>query len=136
MVKRSLWAAVVTTYVAMTGLASGAQRVGDTETGLAAVYADRLHGHRTANGEVYDRAKLTAAHKTLPFGTTVKVTNTLNHTSVELRINDRGPFQSNRILDLSAAAATQLGINRRGMREVTLEVVTVGAVKSARASDP
>ncbi|MFN7984768.1 MAG: septal ring lytic transglycosylase RlpA family protein [Vicinamibacterales bacterium] len=96
-------------FLVMSGLTASAQRVGETETGVAAVYADTLSGHRTANGERYDRTKLTAAHKTLPFGTTIKVTNTQNQKSVELRINDRGPFQASRMLDLSAAAATQLG---------------------------
>ncbi len=136
MMKWSRGMGIVVVSMAVTGLAAGAQEVGQTETGIAAVYADALHGHRTANGERYDRSKLTAAHKTLPFGTTVKVTNTLNHKSVELRINDRGPFQSNRILDLSAAAAARLGISRRGLREVTLEVLAVGADKTASASGP
>lgn len=136
MVKRSLRAGIVAGFLVMSGLTASAQRVGETETGIAAVYADTLHGHRTANGERYDRTKLTAAHKTLPFGTTIKVTNTQNQKSVELRINDRGPFQASRMLDLSAAAATQLGISRRGMREVTLEILELGVVKSASATAP
>jgi rare lipoprotein A len=136
MVSRSLGAGTVAVSMAVSVFAVGAQTVGQTERGLAAVYADALQGHRTANGEVYDRTKLTAAHKTLPFGTTVKVTNPQNNKSVELRINDRGPFQTSRILDVSAAAAAQLGIIRKGLRPVTLEVLTIGADKRANTSGP
>jgi hypothetical protein len=73
------------------------------ETGLAAVYSNRLHGRKTASGERYDRNALTAAHKTLPYGTRVKVTHNKKHKSVVLRINDRGPTQAGRILDLTAS---------------------------------
>jgi len=93
------------------------------ETGLAAVYSDRLNGHRTASGKRYDRNALTTAHKTLPFGTRVRVTNTHNRKSVELVVNDRGPRQAGRVLDISPVAAKKLGIHRRGMAEVTVEVV-------------
>lgn len=93
------------------------------ETGLAAVYSDRLHGRPTASGERYDRGRLTAAHKTLPFGTQVKVTNSKNQKSVTVRINDRGPTQAGRILDLSPTSARAIGIGPRGMAEVTAEVV-------------
>lgn len=94
-----------------------------TEEGLAAVYSDRLAGHTTASGKKYDPNKLTAAHKTLPFGTRVKVTNSKNGRSVELRINDRGPHQPDRMLDISRRAARALGISRFGMAKVTLEVL-------------
>ncbi len=94
-----------------------------TETGLAAVYGDRLDGHRTASGKRYHRNALTTAHKTLPFGTRVKVTNTKNHRSVELVVNDRGPKQAGRVLDISVAAAKKLGISRHGMAEVSVEVI-------------
>jgi rare lipoprotein A len=97
-----------------------------SETGLAAVYSDKLNGHKTASGKIYNRNKLTAAHKTLPFGTKVRVTNTKNGKSVELVINDRGPRQPDRILDISPAAARALGIPRNAMREVSLDVVGSG----------
>lgn len=109
-----------------------AQSVGETETGLAAVYSDRLHGRTTASGQVYDRTQLTAAHKTLPFGTEVKVTNARNGRSVVLRVTDRGPVQAGRILDISPAAARLLGMHPRSMREVTLEIVKVGDGKTYR----
>jgi rare lipoprotein A len=94
------------------------------ETGLAAVYSDRLNGHKTASGQMYRRSQLTAAHKTLPFGTKVKVTNIKNGKSVVLTITDRGPREPDRILDISPAAAHELGILRRGMGQVKLEVVS------------
>ena len=97
-----------------------------TETGLAAVYSDKLHGHRTASGQKYDRNKLTAAHKTLPFGTKVKITNTKNNKSVVLRINDRGPVQPDRVLDISPSAARAIGISRKGMGEVHIQVLNQG----------
>ena len=93
------------------------------ETGLAAVYSDRLHGRKTASGEVYDRNKMTSAHKTLPFGTEVKITNVKNQKTATVRINDRGPTQAGRILDISPRVAKALGIHPRGMAEVTAEVV-------------
>jgi len=94
-----------------------------SETGLAAVYSDRLHGRKTASGQIYDRNGLTAAHKTLPFGTQVKVTNVKNQKTVTVRINDRGPTQAGRILDLSPRAARAVGISSKGMAEVTAVVV-------------
>jgi rare lipoprotein A len=96
---------------------------GAAETGLAAVYSDRLQGRKTANGERYDRGRLTAAHKTLPFGTMVKVVNTRNQKTVTVRINDRGPVQQGRILDLSPAAARMIRISPKGMAEVSAEAV-------------
>jgi rare lipoprotein A len=101
-----------------------AQQTGLTEdSGLAAVYTDKLAGHSTASGEKYDPSKLTAAHRTLPFGTRVKVTNTGNNKSVTVTINDRGPKQKERVLDISASAAHALGISKHKMAPVKLEVV-------------
>lgn len=96
------------------------------EAGLAAVYNDKLNGRKTASGRIYDRNALTAAHKTLPFGTQVRVTNTKNGKSVVVTINDRGPFHAGRILDLSPRAAKALGIHPRGMGDVTTVVVGRG----------
>lgn len=100
-----------------------AAAAGAVETGLAAVYSDKLHGRPTASGQRYDRSRLTAAHKTLPFGTLVKVTNPKNNKTVTVRINDRGPVQAGRILDLSPAAARSLGMGPKSMAEVTAQVV-------------
>jgi peptidoglycan lytic transglycosylase len=93
------------------------------QTGIASVYANALKGRRMANGERYDPGKLTAAHRTLPLGTRIRVTNPENKQSIVLRIADRGPYRRSRILDLSAAAASRLGLSRRGVHRVTMEVL-------------
>jgi len=91
-----------------------------TETGLASYYSDKLNGHATASGESFNNSKLTAAHKKLPFGTMVKVTNTANGKSVVVRVNDRGPFVAGRIIDLSKAAATAIGMVSAGIAKVII----------------
>ena len=100
--------------------------------GLAAYYSNRLDGRRTASGQVFDQSKLTAAHPTLPFGTMVKVTNTKNGRSVVVRINDRGPTQAGRVIDVSHAAASKLGMLRAGLVPVKLEVVKEAPAKKAK----
>jgi rare lipoprotein A len=92
-----------------------------SDTGNASYYSDKLDGNKTANGEIFRQNKLTAAHKTLPFGTEVKVTNLANHKSVIVRINDRGPFVSGRIIDLSKAAAKQIDMVNAGVIKVRIE---------------
>jgi peptidoglycan lytic transglycosylase len=93
------------------------------EKGVASVYSDRLDTRKTASGQAYDRDALTAAHKSLPFGTKVKVTNRRNGSSVIVTINDRGPAVEDRILDLSARAGEALGIGDDGLANVTVEIV-------------
>ena len=93
------------------------------EMGKASYYALEFKGRRTANGEIYDPTKLTAAHPTLPFGTTVRVTNISNQESVVVRINDRGPHVKSRIIDLSYAAAEKLGLIKSGIGQVAVEVI-------------
>ena len=105
---------------------------GHKETGLAAVYSSRLNGHRTASGQIYNASKLTTAHKDLPFGTMIRVTNPGAQRSVVVRVNDRGPVQQGRILDLTPAAARKIHIPRNSMRKVEVEVVKVGSGHSAR----
>src|SRR4029079_3243044 len=78
--------------------------------GLAAVYSDKLAGHRTASGQTFSQSRMTAAHPALPMGTKVKVTNTKNNKSVVVTINDRGPTQAGRVIDISSAAAAQIGL--------------------------
>jgi len=90
--------------------------------GLAAVYSDKLAGHKTASGEKFSQDKLTAAHPSLAFGTKVKVTNTNNNKTVEVRINDRGPKQAGRVIDLSSAAAAKIGLGKNGTAPVKLEL--------------
>ena len=92
-----------------------------TETGFASYYADKMNGHATASGELYAGNKSTAAHKRLPFGTLVKVTNLNNGKSVIVRVNDRGPFVTGRIIDLSRSAATAIGMLGAGVAKVIIQ---------------
>lgn len=92
-------------------------------TGEASWYGPGFFGNRTANGEVFRPGTMTAAHRTLPFGTKVKVTNLWNGRSAIVRINDRGPFHGNRIIDLAHGAAQRLGLVSSGIAQVRLEVV-------------
>jgi rare lipoprotein A len=93
------------------------------ETGLASWYGADFHGKRTANGEIYDMNALTAAHKTLPMPSRVRVTNLENGRSLELTVNDRGPFVRGRIIDVSRRAAEALGFRRQGVAEVRVQVL-------------
>src|SRR5213593_3932758 len=95
----------------------------DVELGRASYYHSRFHGNRTASGERYDETRLTAAHRTLPFGTRVRVTNLDNGRSVVVTIVDRGPFTRGRVIDVSRRAARKLGFLRDGTARVTLEVL-------------
>ena len=97
---------------------------GGVETGVASWYGQEFHGRPTSSREVYDMNDMTAAHRTLPFGTYVMVTNLANDRSVVVRINDRGPFRRGRILDLSYAAARVLGIVGPGTARVRLEALS------------
>ena len=97
-----------------------------TEEGVASWYGVPFHGRRASNGEVYDMNKLTAAHRTLPFDTVVRVTNLSNGKSTVVRITDRGPFVDNRIIDLSMAAAREIDSIGAGVVPVRLEIVSAG----------
>ena len=92
------------------------------QTGMASYYGGSWHGKKTANGEIFNENSLTAAHKTLPFGTKVKVTNLDNGKSVVVRINNRGPYSNGRIIDLSKAAFSRIASTSRGVTRVKLEV--------------
>lgn len=104
-------------------LLAGAPRGGCAEEGLASWYGGKFQGRRTASGEIFDTRQLTAAHRTLPFGTRVRVTHLETERSVVVRINDRGPFVEGRIVDLSQAAAAAIGMGGAGVARVRLEVV-------------
>jgi peptidoglycan lytic transglycosylase len=94
-----------------------------SETGLASWYGDQFNGRATANGEIFDKDGLTAAHPLLPLGTWIKVTNRSNHRSLVLRINDRGPYVEGRVVDLSEGAARRLGYIDAGLAHVDIQVV-------------
>lgn len=99
---------------------------GSSTTGKASWYGGRFHGRKTASGERFDKRAMTAAHRKLPFGTRVRVTSLNTGRSVEVRINDRGPFgRRERIIDLSEAAAETLGMKNAGVVRVKLEVLSV-----------
>ena len=99
---------------------------GFVETGMASWYGEDFHGKPTALGEPYNMYAMTAAHKTLPLPTRVRVTNLENGRSAELRVNDRGPFVHGRVIDLSYAAARELGVYRRGTARVRVEALEAG----------
>ncbi len=91
--------------------------------GIASYYGDEFHGRKTASGEVFNQNEFTAAHRTLPFGTIVKVTYPETEKSVIVRINDRGPFKADRVIDLSRSAANELGLVRSGTGAVEVVVM-------------
>jgi rare lipoprotein A len=97
-----------------------------SEQGIASYYAAEFNGRKTANGETYDMYQMTAAHRTLPFNTKVLVTDLSTNKSVTVRINDRGPFAKDRVIDLSLAAAKELGIIGPGTAFVRIDVVELG----------
>lgn len=103
-----------------TGALLSAEHLGD---GQASFYGDALAGNPTASGEVFDPSKMTAAHRTLPLGSRVRVTNLRNGEAVIVRINDRGPFHGQRVIDLSKGAARKIGMLRRGTARVRLELL-------------
>lgn len=109
----------------LTGCASGLiDPNGYDETGTASYYGAKHHGKRTASGELFNQNALTAAHRRLPFGTRVQVTNLGNDTSVVVRINDRGPYAHGRLIDLSRKAAEQLGMLRSGTARVRVQALS------------
>ncbi len=114
-------------------LPASAARVSSTEVGLASWYGYPYHGRVAANGEVYDMEKMTAAHRTLPFGTWVRVTNMQNGKTVEVRITDRGPFIAGRVIDLSRAAARDIELIGPGVAQVRIDLI---ASRSAPAMLP
>ena len=113
-------------------LSAGSYAQNFTQTGLASFYADKFEGRLTANGEKYKHSKMTAAHKTLPFGTILKVKNIDNGKVVEVRVNDRGPFVEGRIIDLSKSAAEKLDFINQGI--VKVEIVATGSPDMSRST--
>jgi len=136
-----LWSFSCATALVLSGCGTSSPRFTARETdktvtssvryqlsGIASYYADEFNGRKTANGEVFDMHDLTAAHRTLPFNTVVRVQNLENGNNVTVRINDRGPFKDNRVIDLSLAAAKKLDIIQNGTAPVKLEIVQLGSV--------
>jgi len=103
------------------------------DTGIASYYSDAFHLKKTASGDIYHKDSLSAAHKTLPFGTVVRVTNLSNQRSVVVKINDRGMKGKNRIIDLSKAAAKELAMIRSGLTTVMIEIILQGAADDLKS---
>lgn len=114
---------VFTSLVFLSHIKTHGQEEKFTQTGYASFYADKFEGRLTASGEKYYHAKSTAAHKTLKFGTIVKVTNLGNNKTTAVRINDRGPHVEGRIIDLSKSAAKKLGFINKGITKVKIEII-------------
>lgn len=110
-----IFAAIVFTLISSRQLASA------QEKGKATYYSNRFHGRKTASGNIYHKDSLTCAHKTYPFGTKLEVYNPANDKFVVVKVTDRGPFTRNKIIDLSYAAAKQLGIVRKGVASVEIK---------------
>lgn len=109
---------------------------GATQIGVASWYGPGFHGRRTANGEIYDQYGLTAAHRTLPHNTVVRVTNLANGEVVQVRINDRGPYVDDRVIDLSFTAAQRIGMIGTGIAPVEVEVLEPGPAKMVYVTAP
>jgi len=108
--------------ICLLNLACG-REVGEVERGKASYYGKGFEGRETANGEVFSNKKLTAAHKTLPLGTIVRVTNLANGKSIDVRINDRGPFIGGRIIDLTERAFDKIADKKLGTIDVSVQVL-------------
>lgn len=104
-----------------------------SQQGIASWYGKKFHGHLTSNGEVYDMYGMSAAHKTLPLPSYVKVTNTANNKSVVVRVNDRGPFHESRIIDLSYSAAVKIGVFDTGTAKVKVETILPPPLKPGQS---
>lgn len=119
---------IITVFTLIAGCSSvqpvaGSGLAGFTETGQASFYADKFENRKTASGAIYKHELPTAAHKKLPFGSRVKVTNLENGRNVVVKINDRGPFVKGRIIDLSKSAFSRIGSTSSGLIDVKIEVL-------------
>ncbi len=117
-------AALLTTLLPVAGATQARTGAGHTQKGMASYYHDSLNGRKTASGQRYNKNRLSAAHKTLPLGTRIRVTDTRTGRSIVVKVNDRGPFVKGRIVDLSREAASELGIIKKGTANVELKVVS------------
>ncbi len=121
MIKKGLGILLLVIIISACHRKSMPSAVSGTETGLASFYSETYNGKKTANGEIYNSSELTAAHKKLPFGTRVKVTNLSNGKTVKVRVNDRGPFVAGRIIDLTRKAAKKIDMINDGVVKVKIK---------------
>ena len=115
---------------------TGTKATASPAVGVASYYGKQYHGRKTASGERFNMHALTAAHRTLPFGTTLKVTNLTNERSVVVRVNDRGPFKRDRILDVSFEAARRLQMVTAGTARVRIEPLDASDTRRSEAKEP
>jgi rare lipoprotein A len=111
------------------------RRASKTQFGVASWYGKKFHGRQTASGDTYDMFQFTAASRTLPLGTLVKVTNLRNGKWVIVKINDRGPYVGHRVMDVSYGAAQMMGFRQRGLERVKLEVIEPEQLALARSTE-
>ncbi|RZJ38485.1 MAG: septal ring lytic transglycosylase RlpA family protein [Chryseobacterium sp.] len=121
MIKRILL--VVIMMISTLGIYSFKSYATDAKTSFASFYHDKFNGRKTASGEIFSNKGLTAANKTLPFGTEVKITNLISGKSIVVRVNDRGPYHSSRAFDLSKAAFDSIGDTRKGTIAIEYEII-------------
>lgn len=121
MIKRILL--VVIMMISTLGIYSFKSYATDAKTSFASFYHDKFNGRKTASGEIFSNKAMTAANKTLPFGTEVKITNLISGKSVVVRVNDRGPYHSSRAFDLSKAAFDSIGDIRKGTIAIEYEII-------------
>ncbi len=123
----ALAALVVLAYGCTSSAPAGPQKAPERMQGVASWYGEEFAGRTTANGEIFDPSLMTAAHRTLPFGTVLDITNPKTAQTVRVRVNDRGPYIGNRVIDLSYAAAQQIGLVEPGVGPVEIKVVKIGS---------
>lgn len=122
--------AVLLSFTQLSLMGQSLKKKGDTAKGEASYYHSKFHGRKTASGEIYDKFKLTAAHRTLPYGTMIKVTNLRNRRSIVIKVNDRGPYAKGRIVDLSFAAASKIDMIKEGVATVEVEIISMPGEKT------
>lgn len=127
---------IIAALLSVAALTLRAQAEGYTQEGKASFYADKFEGRTTASGERYSHKKATCAHLTLPFGTLVRITNIANNASAVARVNDRGPFAANRIIDVSKSVAERLGFVNAGVTDVRIETISADAAAADQPVAP
>jgi rare lipoprotein A len=125
MMKRLVSIFIIPFIICILFFSAGTPSILKVNKGKASYYGKEFEGRKTANGEIFRNADFTAAHRTLPFNTFVRVTNSKNNLSITVRINDRGPFVKSRIIDLSEAAARRIGSYQHGLTSVKLEIMEI-----------
>lgn len=134
--KRASWVLFCLFLSTMGNLATLGNSVGEVYQGNASWYGEPFHGRKTASGEIYDMNLYTAAHRTLPFGTYLRVTNLKNNLSIVVKVNDRGPFVKNRMLDLSRKSAQKLNFIHEGVIPARIEILGTQPPQSSYANQP